>query len=99
MSFSKDYLKDTEWRFVPRLTTEHVWDAFIIFSLLNNKKRRHQHLIVPHTGDQASRFVNAMEERNEDFILHGQPDAVAHACDKCLRIYQIGHSEEQSESF
>jgi len=89
MSFAKDYLKDTEWQFVPRLTTEHVWDAFVIFSLLEDKKQRHERLCVPHIGDQASRFTEAMEQRNRDFIINGQPDAILHACDKCLRIYQF----------
>ena len=100
MSFAKDYLKDTEWQFVPRLTTEHVWDAFVIFSLLEDKKRQHERLCVPHIGDQASRFTEAMEQRNRDFIINGQPDAILHACDKCLRIYQFdGIEEEQHKVF
>jgi len=28
-----------------------------------------------------------MEERNRHMILNGQPDAVRHACDRCMRIF------------
>jgi hypothetical protein len=88
MSLMKDYFEEEEWQFVPRLTTEHVWDAFVIVSLLDDKFRRNEHLQVPHTGQQKDRFTEAMQERNENFVINGQPDAVQHACDKCLRIYK-----------
>ena len=99
LSFSKGYLKDTDWQFVLRLTTKQVWDTFVIFSLLKDKKRRHEHLRVLHTGDQASRFTEAMEERNKDFILHGQPEAVVHACDKCLRLYKVDTGEQRNDFY
>ena len=89
----KNYLQDSEWQFVSRLATEHVWDAFVIFSLLDNKKRWHEQLRVLHTGEQADRFANAMDKHNKDFILNGQPDAVVHACNKCLCIYEFNGSE------
>jgi hypothetical protein len=44
-------------------------------------------LRVPHIGSQADRFKLAMEERNNWIILNGQPDAVRHACDCCIRIF------------
>jgi hypothetical protein len=84
----KDYLTDGEWQFVPRLRTEHVWDAFILVSLLDDKKRYQQRLQVPHTGLQKDRFNQAMAERNKDIIYNGQPDIVCHACDKCFRTYK-----------
>ena len=43
--------------------------------------------MVPHTGLQADRFKAAMEERNEWIVLNGQPDAVRHVCDRCMRIF------------
>jgi|SRR5258705_12852555 hypothetical protein len=89
MSFeTKGHLEDTDWQFVPRLSPEHVWDAFVIYSLLDDRKRLAGQLKVPHTGDQAERFRQAMEGRNHYIIENGQPDALLHACDKCLRIYE-----------
>ncbi len=76
-----------------RLATEHVWDAFVIYSLLDDKQRNGEQLKVPHIGDQADRFTYAMEERNRNIILYGQPDSVTHACDKCLRVYETGGGE------
>lgn len=83
-----DYLDDTDWQFITWLSTAQVWDSFVIYSLLDDKRRAHKQLQVPHDGIQADRFKNAMKERNEHIILYGQPDAVNHACDKCLRIYE-----------
>lgn len=83
-----DYMDDADWQFIPRLSTAHVWDSFVIYSLLDDKRRTHQQLQVPHDGIQANRFKNAMKERNEHIIHYGQPNAVNHACDKCLRIYE-----------
>jgi hypothetical protein len=89
MSFErKDHLRDTDWQFVPRLSPEHVWDAFVIYSLLDDRKQQGGQLKVPHSGNQAGRFRQAMEDRNRYIIENGQPDAVSHACDKCLRIYE-----------
>ena len=44
---------------------------------------------MPHTGDQADRFKPAMEERNRWIVLNGQPDAVQHACDLCMRVFLL----------
>lgn len=93
MSLAKDSLIGTDWQFGSQLTTEHVWDAFIIMSLLEDKLRAHQQLQVPHTGLQKDRFKEAMAERNKDFVLNGQPDAVCHACDKCFRRYETEDGE------
>jgi hypothetical protein len=93
MSLMKDYFEEEEWQFVPRLTTEQVWDEFVIVSLLDDKIRRNEHLQVLHTGKQKDRFTEAMQERNKDFVINGQPDAVQHACDKCLRIYKTGKGD------
>ncbi|KAF8972915.1 hypothetical protein BDZ97DRAFT_1912520 [Flammula alnicola] len=93
MSLAKDSLKGTDWKFGSQLTTENVWDAFIIVSLLEDKLRAHQRLHVPHTGLQKDRFREAMAERNKDFVLNGQPDAIGHACDKCFRKYETENGE------
>jgi hypothetical protein len=44
---------------------------------------------VPHIGSQANRFKVAMEERSTWIILNGQPDAVRHVCDRCMRIFSM----------
>lgn len=93
MSLAKTSLKGTHWQFGSELTTEHVWDAFIIVSLLEDKLRARQRLCVPHTGAQKDRFREAMAARNKDIVLNGQPDAVGHVCDKCFRMYETEDGE------
>jgi len=85
-----EYLARGEWQFVSQLNTDHVWDSVIILALLQNKKCDNLHLEVPHKGKQKDRFTLAMDERNKRIIHEGQPNAVRHACDKCLRIYIDG---------
>ena len=83
------YFQPSEWGFSDRLMTQHIWDAFIILSLLEDSLSRSRYLKVPHTGAQTNRFKAAMEERNMWIILNGQPDAVQHACDRCMRIFSM----------
>lgn len=70
------------------LSTEHVWDAFTILALLDDSRRTGNLLEVPHTGDQSQQFIKAMEARNTQFVLYGQPDAVHHICDKCAWFFE-----------
>ena len=63
--------------------------VFIILSLLEDSLSRSKYLKVPHTGAQTNQFKAAMEERNSWIILNGQPDAVQHACDRCMRIFSM----------
>jgi len=94
MSLTKDYITDTKWQFGSHLTIEHVWDVIsIIVCLLEHKIRQGQHLRVPHNRLQKGRFTDAMAERNREIILNGQPDAVGHVCDKCMRIYKTEEGE------
>jgi hypothetical protein len=72
------------WQFGSLLTTDHVWDAFIILTLLDYHDRRNTCLQAPHTGDQKDRFTAAMTARNVEVIVSGQ-DVVDHCCDKCMR--------------
>lgn len=83
----------TDWQFVSELTTENVWDAFIIVFLLEDKLCACQQLHVPRTGAQKDRFKEAMAARNKDIVLNGQPDAVGHACNKCFRKYETEDGE------
>jgi hypothetical protein len=79
---------DPEWRLGCHLTTNHVWDAFIILSLLEAHQEAGELLQVSHKGLQEVRFHDAMAKRNKEIIEYGQPNAVCHVCDKCMRIYQ-----------
>ncbi|KAF7342835.1 hypothetical protein MSAN_01999500 [Mycena sanguinolenta] len=74
------------WQFGSTLTTDNVWDAFIILTLLDYHDRKETCLQVPHTGDQKDRFTEAMRARNREVITDGQ-DEIAHCCDKCMRAW------------
>ena len=54
-----------EWQFGTTLTMENVWDAFVLFCLLEDCFKIGTTLSVPHTGKQKDRFTKAMEDRNE----------------------------------
>ncbi|KAJ6626668.1 hypothetical protein B0H10DRAFT_1780855 [Mycena sp. CBHHK59/15] len=75
------------WQFGTLLTTDHVWDAFIILTLLDLHERNNTCLRVPHTGDQKDRFKAAMVEQNLYVIQHGQDEA-GHFCKKCMRTWE-----------
>ncbi|KAI0355731.1 hypothetical protein OH77DRAFT_1479572 [Trametes cingulata] len=70
-----------------RLRTEHVWDGFVLLSLLKDAERQQYVLEVPHTGDQRDRFTKAMSDRNAHIHCFGQEE-FNHFCDKCHREYQ-----------
>ncbi|KAF8867685.1 hypothetical protein BD779DRAFT_1408333, partial [Infundibulicybe gibba] len=53
--------KPSGWPFDFKLRSEHVWDGFIILSLLEDFDRWDDILMVPHTGDQKDRFTFAMQ--------------------------------------
>ncbi|KAF8799392.1 hypothetical protein BYT27DRAFT_7227884 [Phlegmacium glaucopus] len=75
------------WPFGFSVTTEQVWDGFVILALLEDCQQRFKVLKVPHTGAQKDRFTVALQRRNLCFCLHGQPES-RHYCYKCLRIYK-----------
>lgn len=80
-------LEEAGWQYGFKLTTDHVWDAWAIFCLLEDQQARHVHLELPHTGAQKDRLQEAMQERNERIIRFGQPE-LPHYCNKCTRIYK-----------
>ncbi|KAI0039532.1 hypothetical protein FA95DRAFT_1585268 [Auriscalpium vulgare] len=87
MSLSQKSTHVEGWQFGFSLTTEQVWDAFILLALLRDHERRSQLLHVPHSGEQRDRFVTAMQRRNELIVFAGQPE-LRHYCDRCMRIYE-----------
>jgi hypothetical protein len=86
-SFSRYSLPPPDWPVGFTLTTEHVWDAFIIACLLDDCTRLKSQLIIPNNGLQKDRFKKVMQARNLRFRLYGQPE-LNHRCDKCTRVYQ-----------
>ncbi|KAJ7205836.1 hypothetical protein GGX14DRAFT_644475 [Mycena pura] len=74
------------WQFGFTLTTENIWDAFVLLTLLDYNDRTGCYLYVPHAGDQKDRFTEAMRARNREVIAEGQ-DEIAHCCDKCMRVW------------
>ncbi|KAL0954922.1 hypothetical protein HGRIS_003855, partial [Hohenbuehelia grisea] len=75
------------WQFGFKLTTGHVWDVFVIKTLMEDRVRHQTLLEVPHTGKQRERFNSLMEERNTRIVLQGQ-DEVPHTCNRCTRIFK-----------
>lgn len=73
---------------IPRwhMRTEHVWDGFVLLSLLKDAHTRKTVLQVPHTGDQKDRFTAAMSMRNDLIRTVGQPE-LRHFCTKCVRRF------------
>ena len=57
--------------FTASLSTEHVWDAFVLLGLLEDSKRVGDLLQLPHMGDQSQRFNKAMQNQNTMVIRLG----------------------------
>ena len=83
------YFQAYKWGLSNTLTTNHVWDGFMILSLLDDAVSRGHLLLVPHTGAQSDCFKAAMEEHSQWIVLQEQPDAVRHACDLCMQIFHM----------
>lgn len=72
----------------PEVTLDHVWDTFIIISLLEDCCHRKRSLVVKRSGTQSERFNDAMAHRNQRMRSFRQPDARRHKCTKCCRVYE-----------
>lgn len=80
-------LLESGWQFGFKLKTEHIWDAFVILTLLRDREARGRLLDLPHDGNQKDRFTVAMEERNSRIVRQGQSE-LRHQCRKCTRVYE-----------
>lgn len=80
-------LLESGWQFGFKLKTEHIWDAFVILTLLRDREARGRLLDLPHDGNQKDRFTVAMEERNSRIVRQGQSE-LRHRCRKCTRVYE-----------
>ncbi|KAF7300062.1 hypothetical protein MKEN_01329300 [Mycena kentingensis (nom. inval.)] len=78
------HMKDFGWQFGTQLTTEHVWDAFVLLTLLDHGRREKTILEVPHGGNSENRFTEAMSRRNTEVVNFGN-NTVNHCCDRCFR--------------
>jgi hypothetical protein len=85
-------LKAQGWQFGSKLTTENVWNTFVLLSLVEDHQVRHMPLHLSHTGKQKDHFTDAMDEHNERLVLQGQLK-IAHYCDKCMCTYKMEHGD------
>ncbi|KDR67274.1 hypothetical protein GALMADRAFT_283614 [Galerina marginata CBS 339.88] len=88
MSLSKQGTLPSNWPIQDALKGDHVQDGFTILSLLEDHRERQAILTVPHTGEQADRFTEAIRERNHRIKLCGLQE-ILHRCKKCTRICEV----------
>jgi hypothetical protein len=60
------------WQFGCILTPDHVWDVFVVLTLLDYNNRKNTYLQVPHTGEQKNCFKDAMRARNREVVEAGR---------------------------
>ena len=88
MSFSVNItMPPAGWQFNLAVTSDQVYDAFTILSLLEDCQLQKATLVVPHGGPANERFTEAMCARNNRFRITSQP-VLFHYCNKCTRFYQ-----------
>ncbi|KAG1856323.1 hypothetical protein C8R48DRAFT_608530, partial [Suillus tomentosus] len=76
---------DTKW-FTKEVTMDHVWNAFVICSLLEDCCQRQCVLEVNQRLNQSEHFVEAMLDRNRRMRSYNQPLARRHFCSKCTQV-------------
>jgi hypothetical protein len=86
-ALAKDHLRPPGWNFGFSLTPAHVYDGFIVLSLLEDHQSRQSTLVVPHDGEQKDRFTMAMRARNALIRLYSQAE-IRHFCNLCIRVYK-----------
>ncbi|KAG1819694.1 uncharacterized protein BJ212DRAFT_1298132 [Suillus subaureus] len=70
------------------VTTEEVWDTFIILALLDDHQDQGTRLCVSHGNNQSDHFTAVMQACNEKIITHGQEE-LPHACLGCMRLFTM----------
>jgi hypothetical protein len=79
-----------DWKFGSTLTSDHVYNGFMIYCLLEDLIARKQTLSVPHkTCQDKDRYLDAIRVRNQRMRLYSQP-VVRHYCNKCTRFNRDG---------
>jgi len=74
------------WATSSALTSDHVWDGFLLLSLLEDHQLQCTTLHLPHSGEHRNRFTEAICARNARIKLFGQEE-LHHYCDKCTHKY------------
>ena len=90
-------IQSPKWQFNLQVTSDQVYDGFIILSLLEDCKTQQATLVVPHGGLARDRFTEAICARNERLRLSSQPELLHH-CNK-WRIYQQRHTRQKENSY
>jgi len=89
VAFCGDHRPPPDWQFGSTLNLEHVYNGFIILSLLEDHSLRQESLSVPHGGLDKDRYKVAMQARNIQMQLYSQPE-LRHYCKKCTRFLNDG---------
>lgn len=86
MNFANSKWRPTNWQFSLEVTSEEVYDAFTVLSLLEECQLQSSTLVVPHGGQARDCFTTAIDIRNNRYRLSSQPE-LFHHCKKCMRYY------------
>lgn len=86
MSLACGNTPSADWAFGYTLTGALVWNGVIQVCLIEDHLERGKTLVVPHTGEQKDRFIEAVRAHNARMRLFSQPE-ISHFCHKCTRFY------------
>jgi hypothetical protein len=78
-SFLQSKVCPPGWPVSFAVSPEHVWDAFILRSLLEDAMDHKEFLVVTHSGTQHIRFTELVQAHNQRMRLEGQPE-ISHFC-------------------
>ena len=70
------------------MTSEIVWNAFYVRSLLLHHARHGTHLQVPHHGELSDHLAMALKACNDQMVGISQPQW-AHARDQCEKLVKV----------
>ncbi|KAG9317734.1 hypothetical protein JVU11DRAFT_1951 [Chiua virens] len=85
-SLSRSKVPPPGWPIGFTVSSDHVWDAFVLHSLLEDASECEELLVVSHTGAQHSRFTELVQARNQHMRIEGQPE-ISHFCNRCTWWY------------
>lgn len=85
-SLSQSKVTSAGWPVNFTVSPNHVWDSFILLSLLEDAVDREEALTVSHTGAQHTRFMELVQACNQRMCIEGQPE-ISHFCNRCTRWY------------
>jgi hypothetical protein len=88
-SLSSSQAFPSGWSFGSELKSDHVYNGFMILSLMEDATTRREQLVIPHAGLDKDRFKQAIQARNTRMRLYNQPE-IRHYCKKCTRFLSRG---------